>query len=362
MTALIISSFEGFGISDNAQLAAILGLKQKGVALHVMLSPGSPYIETFNNAGVITHEIKIKKKIDRDAHQLIKKLIKTEQFDIIHAFNNNAANNAVIASFGIPVKIITYRGFTGHVHWLKPTSYLNHLNPKVKRVLCVSNAVRDQVRRQLLFNKKKAITIYKGHEIKWYHNIKPVKREQMGIPENAWIVGIVANVRPMKGIKYFINASHFLKDRKDIHFVMIGRGMDKPFVKKLLENSPLKDNFHILGFKKNVLNYVSAFDISVLSSIKGEGLSKTTIEAMSLKKPVIATNIGGNPEIVIHLKTGLLIPPKSSKSIATAILKLINDKGLRGQLSEQAYDYIKDHFTVEQTIEQTYRVYKELTN
>ena len=359
---LVISSFSGSGISDRAQIASLIGLMKKGIEMHFLMHENSPQASFFKEQGISFTTHTIKGKIDKRAIQIIKNIIQTKNIDIIHCFNNNATSNAVQASKGLKVKIVSYRGFTGHVHWYKPTSLMNNLHPRVNRIACVSNAVRDQVRSQLWRKKHKAVTIYKGHNMDWYKDISPTPRTDLNIPENAFLVGIVANIRPMKGVKYFIKAANFLSENKDIHFVLIGRGMDSDKIKELVDSTPLKDNFHCFGFRKNVLADVAAFDIGVNSSIKGEGLSKTTIEAMSLKKPVIATDAGGNSELVIHMETGLLIPKKSPEAIANAIKQYKNNRELQVKMAETGYNHIATNFTVQKTVDETLSMYETLKN
>ncbi|WP_462280845.1 glycosyltransferase family 4 protein [Salinivirga cyanobacteriivorans] len=357
---LVISSFKGSGISDRAQIASMLKMHENGVYFHILLNENSPKQRFFEEEGIATTPYTIKSKIDKKAIQTIRDIVRTEKIDIIHCFNNNATTNAVQAAKKLNVKIISYRGFTGHVHWYKPSSLMNNLHPRVARIACVSNAVKNQVRSQLWRNKKKAVTIYKGHDKAWYEGIQPTSRDNLGVPDNAFLVGIVANLRPMKGIKYLISAAKHLNGHYDIHFLLIGRGMDSDKIKELINETPLKDNFHTFGFRKDVLKDVAACDIAVNSSIKGEGLSKTIIEAMSLKKPVVATTAGGNPELIIDHETGLSVPIKDPEAIADAILEFKHSGELRQKMAMAGYQYIINHFTVEQTAQQTMDLYKEL--
>ena len=360
MKVLIVSGFASKSNSSRPLAQMLLGLKRNGVDVDVVMADYSYYYNLFLNAGMQVFVHHIPKKIDFSSIRYIRKLVKSNKYDIVHLYNNKAANNGILATIGLPVKVITYRGYTGNVLWYKPTSYINHLNPKVDKITCVSNAVRDQVRRQFLFNKNKAITVYKGHDTNWYKDIKPVSREGIGVPDEAFMIVLVANARIMKGVKYFIEASHYLKDDSNIHFVMIGKGMDSPEYKAMINKSPLKEHFHVFGFRSDSLNIVSSSDVAVLTSIKGEGLSRTTIEAMSLSKPVIATDIGGNSELVIHNKTGVLIPPKSPQAIAEAIRKMKNNPGWRKNLAENAYNHIDTNFRVENSVQQMKKVYENL--
>lgn len=356
---LVIGSYKSSGNSSRPSAHLILGLKRSGVVIDVMM-PGDTYYEKmFREAGIQVFKHQITKKISFSTIRYIRRLVKQNDYHLLHLYNNKAAINGVLATTGLPVKLLTYRGFTGHVSWFNPTSLLTHLNPKVKRVTCVSNAVCSQVRGQLLINRdKKPVTVYKGHDLHWYRGIQPVKRNSIDVPDQAFMVTLVANARAMKGIEYFIRASNHLSGYEDIHFVLVGRHMDSSKYLKLIEQSPLRDHFHLTGFRSDSMNIMASSNVIVLSSIKGEGLSRTTIEAMSLSKPMIATDIGGNAELVIHKKTGLLIPPKSPKAIAEAILTYKGNPAFAKNMGLNAKKHIATNFPIEKSIRRMKQVYE----
>ncbi|MFO8236038.1 MAG: glycosyltransferase family 4 protein [Bacteroidales bacterium] len=357
---LVISSYEGPLTSVRPEAEMVLGLKHAGVDISVMTGKDTFYARKFEQEGMTIYPYEPGKKIAVSEIRYIRKVLKEGNYDIVHVFNNRAVTNTVFASLGLPVKVVTYRGFTGHVLWYKPSSYISHLHPKVSKITCVSNGVRDQVRDQLAFNKEKAVTIYKGHNNQWYENIEPISKEKYGIPENSFVVGCIANVRRMKGIIYLLQATHFLKKHKDIHFLLIGKGMDNHKFMGIINSSPLSENIHLLGFRDDVLNCLKACNVSALPSIKGEGLSKVTIESMSLGVPVIATDVGGNSELVISGRTGKLIPPRSPEKIASAIIDFKRNQDWTKELGKNAQKHIKEHFHVDKTVRNILEMYNAL--
>ncbi|MCF8335613.1 MAG: glycosyltransferase family 4 protein [Bacteroidales bacterium] len=357
---LIISSYSGSMVSVRPEAEMVLRLKKQGMEIDVMSDPQSTYADIFRENGIHIYPYQPKRKISLREIRYIRKVLCEGNYDIIHVFNNKAVTNAVFAARKLPVKMVTYRGYTGHLLWYKPTSHISHLHPKVNKITCVSDGVKNHVRRQLFFNKDKAVTLYKGHDPEWYNDIQPYTRKQLGIPENAFLIGCVANARPMKGIPNLIKASYHLRDQNDIHFLLIGKNMNTNYHRKWIRESPLKRNFHIPGFKKDVLNHLAACDVMVLPSVKGEGLSKVTIEAMSTGLPVIATNIGGNPELVLHEQTGLLVDPKAPKQIAKAITTLRDNEAMRKKLGEAARQHIMNNYHIDQTVKEIKNFYESL--
>lgn len=156
-----------------------------------------------------------------------------------------------------------------------------------------------------------------------------------------------------KGYNYLIEAVEILKNKgMDFKVTIVGEGPSEKQIKAKIESSNLNNTIEILSFKpKNELNnYYNSCDIFVLSPItdwKGEqeGLGLVLLEAMSCKKPVIATNSGGIPNIIKDGETGLLVPEKDSTALAEAIEKLLKDDKLRDQLSENGYKYVIENFT-----------------
>ena len=357
---LIISSYSGPVVSVRPEAEMVLRLKQAGVDIDVMSDPQSTYADIFRDNEIHIYPFQPKRKFSLSEIRYIKKVLQEGRYNILHVFNNKAVTNAVFAARKLPVKLVTYRGYTGHLLWYKPTSHFSHLHPRVSKITCVSERLKKHVQKQLFFNKDKAVTIYKGHDPDWYKDVEPYSRQQLGLPKDAFIVGCVANARPMKGIPSLIKSSYHLKDHKDVHFVLIGKNMDSRYHRKWIRESPLRKNFHIPGFKQDPLNHLAVCDVMVLPSIKGEGLSKVTIEAMSTGVPVIATDVGGNAELVINEETGLLVPRKAPKQIAKAIINLRENEEKRKKLAENARQHIRNHFHIDQTVQTMKAFYENL--
>lgn len=359
---LIVSSYPGFEKSVDPEAEMVLRLKESGVAVDVMTEEGTRYARLFRESGMKIFDIQNVpiRKYSKQVIQYIRATLKEGKYDVVHVFNNRLVRNAAAAVRGLDVQLITYRGFAGHVHWYKPTSYLGHLNPRVKKITCVSDGVRNQVRRQLFFNKQKAVTVYKGHDPQWYREIKPFSKEEIGFCKDQYVVGCVANARPMKGIPYLLDAMKYLKDEPDIHLALIGKNMDTSRHMKLIRQLPNAENVHLLGYQDEVTRFYPAFDVSILTSVRGEGLSKVLIEAMSMGTPVIGTQIPGNDELILPNQTGILIPPRSSRDIAQSIREMKNNPGNAMRLGENAKNHIEENFRIDDTVKQMKEIYESV--
>ena len=139
---------------------------------------------------------------------------------------------------------------------------------------------------------------------------------------------------------------------------MIGNNCDKPAILSLIEKSPLKDNIHVLGSRKDAISLIKGADIYAQTSTS-EGFGRAISEAMCVKKPIVMTDAGGCTEL-IDAQSGIVVKNKSPKAIAEGILRLANDAGLRLKMGENAYQRILKTYHVDKTVDETLALYEEL--
>ena len=151
---------------------------------------------------------------------------------------------------------------------------------------------------------------------------------------NFIITNIAALVHGHKGQEYIIKAANLLKDNKNLKFLLVGEGKDKEKYEKMIKEYNL-DNVELVGFKKNVGDYLEISDIFLFPSLN-EGLGSILIDAMEFGKVIIATNVGGIPDLIKDNYNGLLITSADELAIKEAIEKLYKNKSLRERLSKKA--------------------------
>ena len=147
------------------------------------------------------------------------------EYDIAHTYNNSGLTSALIASFGLSIKIVAYRGIVGNVNYFDPISWMRFLNPRIDRIICVCDAIRDYFLnmkpRFLRMPRNRPVTIYKGHKLDWYQE-SPKDLAEFGVPDNSFVVGCVANSRPRKGIEYLVEAIALLPKDINVCLLLVG--------------------------------------------------------------------------------------------------------------------------------------------
>lgn len=356
---LFITNYGQPGIHNTRPEAEmIIGVKRAGLDVEVMTRRDSYWGERLEAAGIRVHDYLPRKKFSWDAIRRIRTVLRDGQFDVVQLFNNPAIANGVVASIGLPVRVVTYRGQTGNVSRWNPLQYLMHLSPQVDRIVCVAEAVRQSL--LPLTGPDKPVTIYKGHDLAWYERPAPADLGEFGIPAGAFAVCCVANYRPRKGVEVLIDAMKFLPPEAGIHILLIGSGMDNEELTRRVAASPRPELVHRLGFRTDVMSIVAACDATVLPAVRREGLPKTVIESMVLEVTPIVTRTGGSPELVEDGVSGVVVPPGDPEALAAAMLRLAGNPAENRAMGQRARERIGARFRIEDSVRQHVELFREL--
>ena len=252
------------------------------------------------------------------------------------------------------------QGFSWGPHeyaWLRATS------SAPDRVVCVSEAVREVVLQRERLDERRVVVIKNGVEpIEGRIRDNASTRRELGIPEDHLVVGMVANYnRPVKGVSYFLDAiPAIVSEVPSARFVFLGGGAKEgPALRDKARALGIEPFVTFTGHRRDVHRFYEMMDISVLTSLS-EGLSVTLLESMSHGLPVVATNVGGNPEVVIDGRTGYLVPPKDDHSLADRIIKLARDPDLRIRMGEEGRRRVERDFQLRDVANRYLDLYRSM--
>jgi glycosyltransferase involved in cell wall biosynthesis len=349
---------------DRPTSATFVGLKDAGVDVTVACPAGEPR-DKLAASGVRIFDLPLRRQFDRDAVRQLRAELEKGHYDILHLLSNKALQTGLAASRGLPVKIVAYRGIVGNVSFFSPVSWLRFLNPRIDKIVCVADAVRDYFLNMqpkfLRVPAERLVTIYKGHSLDWY-KAAAADLTSVGVPAGAFAIACVANYRPRKGIEVLVDALGRLPDSVRPHLLLIGGGMDARRLERRIAASPAAQRIHVLGYRKDAPALTAACSLFVLPSTKREGLSRSLIEAMAYGVAPIVTDCGGSPELVQHGASGLVVPVADAAALAAAIRMLHDDAALRAKLGAGARERIGRDFRIEDTIAKTLALYRSLAS
>jgi glycosyltransferase involved in cell wall biosynthesis len=348
---------------DRPTTATFIGLRRAGVELTVICPPASEARAALVEAGVRVLDLELRSGFDRVGTRRLREELERGRYDILHVFGNKALQNGLRAIRGLDVRLVAYRGIVGNVSFLSPISWLRVLNPRIDRIVCVCDAVRDFFLRMkpafLRVPAERLVRIYKGHSLDWY-TAAPADLRALGVPEGAFTVVCVANYRPRKGIEVLVDALGRLPREWPVHLLLIGGGMQAARLARRIAASRAADRIHVLGFRRDAPSIAAACDVFALPSTKREGLARSLIEAMAYGVAPIVTDCGGSPELVVDRVSGIVVPVGNVAALAEALRRVYGDAALRRRLGQGARERIRTAFRVEDTIRQTLELYGRL--
>ena len=310
--------------------------------------------------------------LTKDLNSIIKirKYINEFKPHILHTHGAKASLLGRMANISSkePVNVATVHNFVleNKVAYWKKIVYKQlekALGKHTHRFITVSDALKGHITRNYGIPLDKIETIYNGINVSRYtNNIFEVSDDLTSFTHNKNpLIGVVARLAPQKGVNYFIEAAKIVCDKNpEVRFVVVGDGPERKSLEKLQYQLGLRNNLLFLGESNNIQAILRNLDVYVLPSIS-EGLSISTIEAMASGCPVIATNVGGVPEIVKNNSNGILIDPANPIQIATSIFRLLENKELARSLATEGVRFAKQKFDLAIMIYKTQELYKKLS-
>lgn len=285
-------------------------------------------------------------------------------YDVVHTHTSKAGVLGRIAArlAGVPVVVHTphghvYHGYGGRVR--------SRLFVWVERLLArwtdVLVALTESERREHLAEKvgraEQWCVIPSGVEIERYRKPTPLRRSDLGLPEASFVVGCVARLVPVKGIEDAVTATAQLVDlTPPVHLVLVGDGPQRGALQKLAGQLGVRERVHFLGLRRDVPDLLPVFDILVLPS-RNEGMGRVLVEAQAAGVPVVATRVGGVPDLVSEGQTGRLVPPGDPAALAAAIRSLAEDRAALTQMRDAARAHVAECLSAEAMVASLEAVY-----
>lgn len=229
-------------------------------------------------------------------------------------------------------------------------------------VICVSQSIAENILQYEKISPSKLVVVYNGIEL---DNIPKREvdtfRKQYDIGLGK-IVGFIGRFHPQKGIDYLLEAIPLiLSHSPDCWFVFCGSGEEEARLKEKTQQLQIQHRVRFLGYQSQALEILSCFDISVMPS-RWEGFPFVALETFSQQKPLVATRVGGVPELV-HEGNGVLVPPENAEALAQGIWQLLKDPVLAEKLARSGYETVCQKFAAPEMAKNTEKIYLDvLTN
>jgi len=292
----------------------------------------------------------------------IRKIAEKYKIDIIHTHNEGAHFYGAIAGFlrGIPV-VHTRHGI--HEVDNKRKLLLERFSSVLsKKIVGVSQDISALYTAKIKVAPSKVLTILNGIDTSNFSS-RNINRQTLvddTITPDTIVIGIVARLALVKDHQTLFKACQIIaKTHSKFRLVVIGDGPERNSLEELANQLNLEDTIHFMGAKYNVVDFLNCLDIFALSSIS-EGISITLLEAMACELPVVATRVGGNPEVVVDKETGYLVPSTNPIAFAEKLLLLMDDVKPRRIMGMAGRIRVIENFSIKKSVSEYENCYKQV--
>lgn len=234
--------------------------------------------------------------------------------------------------------------------------------PFCEKIICISDAEKQSALEKKICRDDKLQVIFNGVDIEAYESGEhgKVKREDLNIPEDAFVVGMVGRISPQKAPDVFVKMAKVVKDEiPNAHFIVVGSGNQEAEIRKYAEENRFSENLYITGWVDDPMSYVELFDIACLLS-RWEGFGLALPEYMMAGKPIVASRVDAIPNIIRDGENGVLIEADDATGASEAVLRIYRDRNLKDKLVLQGLEDVHDRFNVRRVSEEHGKLFEQI--
>ena len=330
----------------------------------ILINEEGPLANEVRELGINVFLIPRKSRFDLSVIGKIRRHILKNRIDIVHTHIITADLWGRLSLLGTKIPLVT-TSHSIHFNSGKLQGALDHfLSHMTDAIVCVSSRVRDSRKNESRLPFHRLVVIENGIDFNRLETpvTRTMAREMLGLGEEIFTLGIIGRLSTVKNHTLLLQSIAEIcrggRAFPNLKLLVVGEGELDGFLKEEARKSGIEKQVRFLGLRRDIPVILKALDLLVISSTR-EGLPIVLLEAMKARIPVIATNVGGIPDVIEHGKTGILIDPERAP-LSKAIVQLIEDSSLRDRIGPAAEKFVAQKFNVCQTAWHYSRLYRSL--
>ena len=349
--------------SVHQMFQAATGLRERGHSVTIVSRPDATLEARAMEKAVRFHGMPFRNQVDLDTVRRLRRLIRAEKPDVIHVHKGVSHALALAATWREPVgAFVVNRGVSFPLDLWNRGKYRTQ---RVDRVVTVCQQIKDVIVDSGKLPPEKVQVVYAGTDValfdpaKW--DARAFRREKQ-VPDDRFVVAQVG-VRDWKGWKELIDSvSDVLPSHPNVHLLLIGcRGeSEKDEVMSYAAEAGVAEHVSAIEYRTDMPNVFASCDVVVDASWAGTGITGTIREGMAMEKPVIATDAGGNAELVSSPDMGWLIPMKNRAALTGALLKVMGNRDRAAEVGRNARQHVIAGFSKELRINRLEELYASI--
>lgn len=364
MKFILVSSSANLGGGERNLLDIAEYLSAKKDDVQVIIPGPGRMVEVLGDKGIPFLKIDMPSYPGLRAVLHMRRRFKQDRPALVHAHGTKAALFARLASAGLKIPIV----YTLHgIHYLNYSNPFKRwiyifverlLMPLTKRFVCVCQRNLEEGKQAKVIDADKTVLIYNGIDSR-PSDLRERARKERGLNDEVIVLNI-GRLQDVKGQIYLIKAASRLKKFKDkVKVWVVGEGEEENKLCQVMAEERVEGIVSLLGYQEDIWQLLAAADVFVLPSL-GEGFPYAVLEAMAFRKPVVASNVGGIPEMIVEGETGSIVPPADAEALAEKIVYLIENPAVRKAWGEAGARRVAKKFNLKKMLRQYQQLYDDL--
>ncbi len=353
LTILHTEASPGWGGQEIRILSEASAFAKRGFHLLIACQPGSHLERQAQRRGLTTRPVAMRGAVDLRACWRLRQLMRIEDVDLVHTHSSVDAWLAGFAAKSLHLPVVRSRHVSIPVKRRRNFVY----NTLCDRIISSGEAIRE-VLITAGVDSDKIVAIPAGVDTAQFHPTVSGAAVQREFGLNGPVIGTVAMLRRSKGHRVLLQAiPAILRSEPRAVFLWVGDGIGRAELQQEVAAAGFQAKVHITGFREDVPACLAAMDVVVLPSIKSDGVPQVILQALAMRKSVVASAIGGIPEVIQHRHTGVLVPPNDHEALAEAVVQVLRDPESAATWAQGGRQLIDTHYALEYMIDRTAAVY-----
>jgi glycosyltransferase involved in cell wall biosynthesis len=359
LSILHTESSLGWGGQEIRILSEARGMIERGHEVRVLGAEGSRLVQEAPAWGVPAFGLPIAKK------RLIglKCMLEWMKLERCHVVSTHSSTDAWLVALALfvlrrPCPMVRTRHISAPVSRGALTRWL--YTRATARIVTTGEALRQELIDRNGFRADRIISIPTGVDAtRFAPGDRARARTVLGLPEGVPLIGIVATLRSWKGHRYLIEAMKHI--RPEAQLVIVGDGPQREALEALVDRLGLRARVRFAGNQSDVLPWLQAMDAFALPSYANEGVPQALVQAMMVGLPCVTTHVGSIAEVALHERNAMIVEPKSVRTLASALERLLADSGLGARLGRAAREHCVEGYSFPRMLDAMEKVYREVS-
>ncbi|MBF0186151.1 MAG: glycosyltransferase family 4 protein [Magnetococcales bacterium] len=350
----------GWGGQEIRTLTEAVGMIRRGHQVSLLCPPHAQIFAAAQARNIPVHALHIARK-GLFGLMEVARWLKSNPVDVVitHSSTDSWLTALACRLFSLPPRIIRLRHISAPIPRNRASRWL--YTRGCQHIVATGTALRLQMIHDNHFPAERITSIPTGIDLKRFvPGHQALVRQQLCLPNDRFVIGIVATLRSWKGHAYLLEAVASLR-RKDVHLLIVGDGPQRANLEQQIRELQLESHVSLPGNQEDVVPWLQACDLFALPSYANEGVPQSLMQAMACGVPVISTPVGSIEEIIQHSVTGLMVPPRDPIALAGAINTLLDDADLRDTFRLNALRFAQQFFSLESMLDRMEIVIRRAT-